>query len=170
MTKMMHMLTLVIPGVQLTAVLLVIVMLNSITANQAFAWQHSVQSDDPAAVRIESILMRQAKYWNEKNIEGFMATYWNSDQLTFSGGGKTIRGWQATLDRYREKYPPEKMGLLSFDHLEVTMLGPSSTLVLGDWHLKLDAVGTDGNFSLVLRKIDGEWKIIHDHSSTLPNE
>lgn len=50
------------------------------------------------------------------------------------------------------------------------MLGPSSALVLGDWHLKLDAESSDGNFTLVLRKIDGDWKIIHDHSSILPKE
>ena len=27
-----------------------------------------------------------------------------------------------------------------------------------------------GNFSLVMRKLEGKWKIIHDHSSTLDEE
>ena len=115
---------------------------------------------------IEMILTRQTKCWNNKDIEGFMATYWRSEDLTFSSGGKTTRGWQATLDRYKAKYPPEKMGRLSFDNLETTMLGKKAALVLGQWHLNFNEQNLDGNFSLVLRKIDGNWKIIHDHSSS----
>jgi ketosteroid isomerase-like protein len=119
---------------------------------------------------LERILAEQARCWNEKDIEGFMQTYWKSDQLTFSGGGKTVRGWQATLQRYKAKYPPEKMGRLSFDHLETTLLSEGAALVLGQWHLSYDDDKADGNFSLVLRKINSKWKIIHDHSSTLEKE
>ena len=116
---------------------------------------------------IENILNAQAKCWNDKDLEGFMQTYWKSEHLTFSGGGKTTRGWQATLDRYKEKYPPEKMGELTFDHLETSMLGQEAALVIGEWHLKMPDSNADGNFSLVIKKIDGNWKIIHDHSSSI---
>ena len=54
---------------------------------------------------IEEILTKQAKCWNQGDIDGFMQTYWKSDNLTFSGGGKTTRGWQATLDRYIHQSP-----------------------------------------------------------------
>ncbi len=116
---------------------------------------------------IESILTEQTKCWNERDIEGFMKTYWNSEQLTFSGGGKTTRGWQATLDRYKKNYPAEKMGKLTIDHQEISMLGSSAALVLGQWHLDNQGEQKEGNFSLVLRKMSDGWKIIHDHSSTL---
>ncbi len=108
-----------------------------------------------------------------------METYWKSEKLTFSGGGKTTRGWQATLDQYKKSYPKGGMGALTFDGLEVTMLSDDddAALVLGKWHLILppkdggdEDVKKDGNFSLVLRKMDGKWKIIHDHSSTLKPE
>lgn len=125
---------------------------------------------------IESLLTTQAKCWNAGDIEGFMQTYWKSEDLTFSGGGKTTRGWQATLDRYKKSYPKDKMGKLTFDGLEVTMLSDDAALVLGKWHLLMPQDGAkedlkkDGNFSLVLRKLDADWKIIHDHSSTLEEE
>ncbi len=119
---------------------------------------------------ILSILAKQAKAWNDRDLAGFMETYWKSEKLTFSGGGKTIRGWQATFDRYKDKYPPEKMGTLTFDSQEVTMLGTSAAMVLGNWHLKSVDEPVNGNFSLVMKKIDGQWKIIHDHSSTLIEE
>lgn len=128
--------------------------------------------------QIQQILTTQAACWNRGDIEGFMGTYWKSDELTFSGGGKTTRGWKATLDRYKKSYPKDKMGQLKFDGLEVSMLSADAALVLGFWHLKqpvkitIDAEEKtayqqkDGNFSLVLKKVDGDWKIIHDHSST----
>lgn len=130
-------------------------------------WNVEALNQSEEETQIEKILLAQAKCWNDKDIVGFMQTYWKSEKLTFSGGGKTTRGWQATLDRYKAKYPPEKMGRLNFDNLETTILNPNSALVLGNWHLQFDGSKADGNFSLVLLKMDGIWKIIHDHSSTL---
>lgn len=129
---------------------------------------------------IEKILTAQVQSWNNKDIVGFMATYWKSPKLTFSSGGNTTRGWQATLDRYKAKYPPEKMGTLKFDQLEVSMMSKEVALVLGNWELNLPAKPDDGeasdknigkksagNFSLVLKKMGDDWKIVHDHSSSL---
>jgi uncharacterized protein (TIGR02246 family) len=121
---------------------------------------------------LEQLLTTQAECWNRGDIEGFMETYWKSDDLTFSGGGKCTRGWQATLDRYKKNYPKDEMGHLTFDGLEITMLGDEAALILGNWQLTnpqkdKEAEEKGGNFSLVLKKIEGAWKIIHDHSSTL---
>jgi ketosteroid isomerase-like protein len=122
---------------------------------------------DPVVAEIESLLTVQADCWNEEDIEGFMGTYWNSAELTFSSGGKTTRGWQATLEGYKKRYPAGNMGKLNFDHLETTILNEGVALVLGQWHLKYDDQNKDGNFSLVLRKMDDGWKIVHDHSSII---
>ena len=97
-----------------------------------------------------------------------MEHYWKSDDLTFSGGGKTTRGWQATRDRYRERYPTrQKMGRLTLSEFEITPLGDSAALVLGKWKLDRADEPVAGNFSLVMRKIDGRWVIVHDHTSRL---
>ena len=122
---------------------------------------------DSMVAEIESTLTTQMNCWNDEDLEGFMQTYWKSDDLTFSSGGKTTRGWQETLDNYKEGYPSGKMGQLSFDNLETSILSPEAALVLGQWHLKFPEKNRDGNFSLVLRKLDDQWKIIHDHSSLL---
>lgn len=117
--------------------------------------------------QIRQMLHGQAEAWNEGNIERFMEPYSHSENLTFSSGGRVTRGWQATLDGYRTRYPsPEAMGKLSFFDLEVMRLGHQAALVLGRWHLTRDnPVG--GAFSLVLRKEQrGQWVIIHDHTST----
>jgi beta-aspartyl-peptidase (threonine type) len=96
-----------------------------------------------------------------------MEAYWHHESLTFSSGGKTTRGWQATLDRYKSKYPDRAtMGTLSFEALETVRLDENAAMTLGNW--KLDRENpVRGNFSLVWKKIDRQWKIVHDHSSLL---
>jgi ketosteroid isomerase-like protein len=121
--------------------------------------------------QITAVLDEQAKHWNAGDLDRFMDYYWKSDDLTFSSGGKITRGWQATLDRYRARYPTtEEMGSLSFDKIEAFPLADGAALVLGEWKLARDADPVGGNFSLVLRRIDGRWLIVHDHTSALREE
>ena len=120
------------------------------------------------AAAVETMLQTQQEAWNAGDIDSFMQHYWQSDDLTFSSAGQTTRGWQATIERYRERYPTrEKMGQLTFEGLEVTPISESAALVLGRWQLQRDDTPLQGNFSLVVRKIGGRWLIIHDHTSRL---
>jgi beta-aspartyl-peptidase (threonine type) len=114
---------------------------------------------------LHGIISEQQKAWNRGDIDVFMGAYWKDERLTFSSGGATTRGYQATLERYRKRYPDRAaMGLLAFEGLETTSLGPTSAYTLGQWKLA-KAEAAQGNFTLVWQKIDGEWKIVHDHSS-----
>ncbi len=114
---------------------------------------------------IQETLARQDVAWNAGDIEGFMDSYWRSPDMTFSAAGRVTRGWERTLDGYRNRYPDRAaMGRLGFTDLEVTPLSETAALVLGRWHLdRTDPVG--GVFTLVLRKDGGRWVIIHDHTS-----
>jgi ketosteroid isomerase-like protein len=127
-----------------------------------------VHPHDDLLDALTAILDVQAAAWNRGDIDGFMEHYWKSDDLTFSSGGKTTRSWQTTKDNYKLRYPTrERMGKLTFDELEAFPLGDSAALLLGHWHLDRNGpVG--GNFSLVFRKFDGEWVIVHDHTSRAP--
>ncbi|MFQ5463038.1 MAG: YybH family protein [Phycisphaerae bacterium] len=124
----------------------------------------------PAMMRgaIRAVLDQQAKDWNAGDLEGFMRVYWRSPQLSFNSNGVLKRGWAATMERYRQRYPDrEAMGYLKFDVLEIRELGDDAAYVLGRWYLrKTEPVG--GTFTLVLRKIDGAWRIVHDHTSVDP--
>lgn len=115
---------------------------------------------------LTAIMNKQAADWNNGNVDEFMKAYWNSEDLTFSGGGKIVRGWKATRERYLKSYPDrETMGKLTFSDLELFPLGDSAALMLGRFHLDRKNPA-DGGFSLVWRKIDGTWLIIHDHTSS----
>ena len=114
---------------------------------------------------IEAVLQQQVAAWNEGDIPGFMSAYWKSSALTFSSGGQTTRGWQETLTRYQNRYDSaEKMGHLTFSELDVHPLGHDHALVLGRWRLqRTDEM--EGNFTLVLKRDQQRWMIIHDHTS-----
>jgi ketosteroid isomerase-like protein len=124
-----------------------------------------IHPNDDLLDTLEGILSEQAAAWNRGDIDGFMQHYWKSEDLTFSSGGHTTRGWKTTKDNYKLRYPTrERMGHLTFDGLEVFPLGDSAALMLGHWHLdRNNPVG--GSFSLVFRKTDGAWVIVHDHTS-----
>jgi beta-aspartyl-peptidase (threonine type) len=114
-----------------------------------------------------SLLETQVAAWNKKDLEGFMAGYWKSPELTFFGGKEITKGWQATLERYRKKYQSEgkEMGTLSFSDLEIQTFG-ATAFARGRWHLQFsDGKTAEGLFSLILKKLPEGWRIVHDHSS-----
>jgi beta-aspartyl-peptidase (threonine type) len=115
-----------------------------------------------------AVLDAQAAAWNRGDLLGFMDGYWRSDDLTFFSGDQVTKGWQATLDRYRKKYQSEgrEMGQLAFTDLTVDLTGNDWAVVRGRWRLALKNGQTPGGlFTLVMRRIDGQWRIIHDHTS-----
>lgn len=127
-----------------------------------------VRDNDKA---ILAVLDTQVAAWNKGDIDAFMTGYLKTDALSFSSGGKTTYGWTKTRDGYKTRYPDRKtMGTLSFRERAVTPLGEDAALVLGRWHLDRESGPIGGNFSLVFRKLDGAWVIIHDHTSVDPNE
>ncbi len=126
----------------------------------------SKANDETGTRAIRDLLQAQAEAWNRGDLDRFMQDYWKSDELTFSSGGKIQRGWQATMDGYRMRYPNQaQMGRVAFDELEFTSLGPDAQMVLGRWRLTRESGVLGGRFTLILRRIDGQWKIIHDHTS-----
>ncbi|MCZ2458527.1 MAG: DUF4440 domain-containing protein [Chitinophagales bacterium] len=122
------------------------------------------QSKDEAAIR--QLLAVQTKAWNDGDIARFMKGYWESDSLMFIGKSGITYGWNNTLNNYRKGYPDTaSMGKLKFDILVVKRLSQQYFFVVGKWHLKRSIGNVGGHFTLLLRKIQGEWKIISDHSS-----
>ena len=116
---------------------------------------------------IRAVLDAQRDAWNRGDIEGYMDGYARSPKTEFVGGDGISRGWQTVLDRYKKNYNSrEKMGMLTFSDLEITMLSKDAALVLGRWRLKRANDEPHGIFTLLFRKTKTGWKIVHDHSSS----
>lgn len=103
--------------------------------------------------------------WNNADIRGFMKYYWNSDSLKFIGSKGITYGWQKTYDNYIKGYPnKEAMGVLIFTIKEITQLSKTSIYVIGQWELKKEKPA-GGYFTLLWKKIKGQWVIVSDHTS-----
>ena len=136
-----------------------------------FAAQALAQQPDPVAAkqRIEQVLADQAKAWNSGDIENFMDGYARSPDLRFATGGTVTRGWQQTLDRYKQRYPDRAaMGTLTFSELDTTVLSPDAAVVFGRWRLKTVQGEPNGLFTLLFRRTDAGWRIVADHTSSAP--
>jgi len=117
---------------------------------------------------IQAVLTAQQSAWNRGDVDAFLAGYWHSPDLTFSGSSGVSRGWDGVLARYKKNYPDRvTMGQLDFSELEFRFLGPDAALVLGKWHLKREKGDIGGVFTLVWQRFPDGWKIIHDHTSAV---
>jgi uncharacterized protein (TIGR02246 family) len=126
------------------------------------------EAQDAPEADVRALLQRQQDAWNGHDLEGFMAGYWKSDGLTFFSGANVTRGWQATLDRYRQHYqgPGAEMGKLEFRNLRMEMLGADAAFARGEYHLAMASGKTQhGIFTLILRRMPEGWRIVHDHTS-----
>ena len=140
---------------------LFLLILLSVTA--AFAQKNS---DAQAKADITAVMDEQAAAWNRGDVVEFMKGYWNSDSLVFVSGDSVTRGWKPTLERYKKNYNSrEKMGFLKFSDLEIDVLSKTSAVVLGSWSLIRSADNPHGKFTLIFKKIGGNWQIVHDHTS-----
>ena len=55
---------------------------------------------DPQAADVVEVLDAQVSAWNAGSVDGYMAGYWNSEEVTFVSGGTVPRGYEVVRDRY----------------------------------------------------------------------
>jgi ketosteroid isomerase-like protein len=120
--------------------------------------------DDGKTIRL--LLDEQTNAWNRGDIEGFMKGYWQDDSLMFIGKNGITYGWNNTLSNYKRGYPDSAaMGKLVFTILHTSQLSKNYFHVIGKWHLHRSIGDLEGHFTLLFKKISGNWLIIADHSS-----
>jgi len=134
---------------------------------------HPAANSNREEAAIRQVLENQVAAWNRHDLESFMQGYWKSPELTFVAGAKVTRGWQPTLERYRNVYQAEgrEMGKLEFQKLNIDLLSRRSAVVTGQWQLTMSNTKTSdgkqphGLFTLIFKRMPGGWKIVHDHTS-----
>ncbi|MBT3202000.1 MAG: nuclear transport factor 2 family protein [Phycisphaerales bacterium] len=125
---------------------------------------------NPAGVKSDIMLVinQQAKDWNAGDFEAFMKGYHNSEDIRFAHPKGITRGWQGVLDAYKKN---PKRSRLKFSDIDITPLASDAALVFGRFHNYVeDNSYKTGLFTLLMKRIDGQWKAVHDHSSDLPDD
>ncbi len=122
------------------------------------------QSKNEKAIR--KILDTQTESWNKGDLETFMKGYWENDSLMFIGKTGITYGYTNTLNNYKKGYPDATaMGKLTFNIINVKRLSGKYYHVVGKWHLKRTIGDLSGHYTLLFKKVNGNWVVIADHSS-----
>jgi ketosteroid isomerase-like protein len=115
---------------------------------------------------IRDMLAAQVTQWNKGSIDGYMKGYWENDSLLFIGSKGPRYGYETTLRKYKEAYPDaDHMGMLTSTITRMDKLSGKCYFVVGKWDLKRKAGDVGGSYTLLLKKIKGNWVIVADHSS-----
>lgn len=120
-----------------------------------------------ALSEISQMMQASARDWTRGDLGAFMESYEPGSVPTFVTAKGVIRGRDAIRDRYAPRFVPGAMhDALSFENTEVDLLAPDVANVIGYYRLtRGDSTTARGPTSLVMRRRNGRWRIIHDHSS-----
>jgi len=104
------------------------------------------------------------------NVDEVTGVYWNDPRLNmFNYNGTVTKGWQQVRKNRESSYPEIKDVKLEVRDLSITMLGPDHALVACQWTQSQTYKGTpetaSGRMTLVFKRVGGDWKAIHLHSS-----
>jgi uncharacterized protein (TIGR02246 family) len=118
-----------------------------------------------ARAGVAAMLEHGAGAWNRGDLDGFISDY--VPDATFVTGRGVVRGVAAIRERYAPRFGPGGMrDSLFFRDIEVDLLGPAVANAVAFYVLmRGDSVTSTGPTSLVVRRVEGRWRIVHDHSS-----
>ena len=117
---------------------------------------------------IIDMLHSQTESWNAGSLDSFMSKgYWKSDSLQFITRKGIKLGYEKVLNGYKKSYPNKAaMGQLEFNDIKVLSLDDKKSIyqVFGHWDVRKDEKSSGGFFSLIIKNINGEPKIVIDHT------
>ena len=117
--------------------------------------------------RIRALFESGCAAWNRGDIDGYLADYWHSDELRWVSEGTVRYGFEAIAAGFKARFDsPDNMGRLEVANLDIQLLGESDALAFGAWTQTTRMARRHGVFTVHIKKIDGEWLIVSDHSST----
>jgi uncharacterized protein (TIGR02246 family) len=106
--------------------------------------------------------------WNRGDLDGYLASYWASDKTIWISNGSLRRGRNAIEAAYRSRFQnPQQVGKLTVTDLEIDVLTTRDAIAFGRWMLLADdGESSTGFFTVQLKKIEGKWLFVSDHSSS----
>ena len=104
--------------------------------------------------------------WNKGDLEGYLASYHDAEDIRWVRDTRVVRGKTAIAEMYRSSFSaPEQMGHLTLTHMEVTPAGECDAVVFATIEYTVNDQLSTAAFTAHLRKINGEWLILSDHTA-----
>lgn len=112
---------------------------------------------------IKGVMAANAAAWNEGNLAAFLGGYANSNDLRLVADGAVANGPGGVRRHYEGMIAAAgAMGRLSFSALDVRLTAVDTATVAGRYAHESGPQKTAGAMTLVLKQIDGRWRIVED--------
>ena len=109
---------------------------------------------------------QQVKCWNQGEIDCYCQGYLKSNETRIVSSRGITSGYEAIVASYKKNWPKERMGQLRFDQVKMDKLSNKVYLVHGRFNLTyMDSKPLSGYFTVIMKKVGGEWLMFADHSS-----
>ena len=124
---------------------------------------------NPAEATATAVVFLRAssEAWNRGDLEAFVDDYARDSTTTFVAGGRVQYGWDWIHDNYYTHWWDlgSERDSLRFEDVAARSLGSDYLLTTARFVLfRGDSVTASGPFTLLMQRIEGEWKIIHDQT------
>ena len=127
----------------------------------------SAAAQDGAETAIQKELDAMLVAWNKDDLDAHIAPY--ADSATWTTATGLLRGRAAIRETLVRSFlrGSDLVGELSFGKAEFRRLGPDAMMTNGSFRVGNLPSGKsiDGQSTLIWKRIDGRWRILHDHSS-----
>lgn len=118
-----------------------------------------------ATAAAQSLLDHGATAWNRGDLDDFVSDY--AEDATFVTSQGVVRGRAAIRARYAPRFlPGARRDSLWFQGVAARPVASDGIQAVAWWNLSRgDSVVARGPTSLLLQRVGGRWRIVHDHSS-----
>ncbi len=104
------------------------------------------------------------------NVDGVTKLYWKAPQLVmFNRNGSVTKGWEQMRENREASYASVKDVKLTTRDVSVQMLGRDGAVLSCLWTQSQKNDGkfeaSSGRMSLVFRRMNNQWRIVHLHTS-----
>jgi uncharacterized protein (TIGR02246 family) len=119
------------------------------------------------AESIRARFEQAATAWNRGDLDAYLTSYWDSEETLWISRGTIIRGITAIRSTCKSLYAsPETMGKFEIQDLQINVLTESDALVIGTWLLTVQEPARNGVFTVLMKRLGGEWVVVMDHTSS----
>ncbi|NNE35640.1 MAG: SgcJ/EcaC family oxidoreductase [Rhodothermales bacterium] len=132
------------------------------------AEDNTVASETEGAVaEIQDLVTKLQEDWNGGDMQAYLDAYWDDEGMALVFSDRVVLGKDAMTEMFTSTWPNEaKMGDFATEDVNVIVLNPDLAIAKGRFQHQFTDSLIVGAFSHILvRGDDGQWKIVHEHTS-----
>lgn len=128
--------------------------------------QQKVEGAPDPEKEIYEQMTKMLDAWNRHDLDAYLDGFLRSDDIVLVVEGESIRGWDLLSKAFHSGYPnPSEMGTVTFDRMQVQMLGPDLGFVLVWYTIAFPKKKQFGTDTIIMKKVAAGWREMSSHTS-----